>query len=91
MLQGYPGVDHSLKVGRKVFDLLERTPAIESLPDPVTEIDLKEGIRFDRVKFRYPTAHQTAASTFTGVSFLIKSGTSTAIVGPSGSGKSTIV
>ena len=52
VLQGYPGVDHSLKVGRKVFDLLERSPAIESPPDPVTEIDLKEGIRFDRVKFR---------------------------------------
>ena len=28
VLQGYPGVDHSLKVGRKVFDLLERTPSI---------------------------------------------------------------
>ena len=43
------------------------------------------------MKFRYPTAHKTSTHTFTGVSFLIKSGTSTAIVGPSGSGKSTIV
>ena len=43
------------------------------------------------MKFRYPTAPEGGRDTLTGANFMIKAGTSTAIVGPSGSGKSTIV
>ena len=43
------------------------------------------------MRFRYPTAPETQPDTLQGVTFKIKAGTSTAIVGPSGSGKSTIV
>lgn len=43
------------------------------------------------MRFRYPTAPDHVRDVFAGASFLVKSGTSTAIVGPSGSGKSTIV
>ena len=41
--------------------------------------------------FRYPTAPDKVRNVFDSVSFTIKSGETTAIVGPSGSGKSTIV
>lgn len=41
--------------------------------------------------FKYPTAPDEQRNTFESVSFSIKAGESTAIVGPSGSGKSTIV
>ena len=81
-------------VGRKVFDVLERTPQISNIDNIVNSdgfISLKEGISFKGVHFRYPTCPETQPDTLQGVNFNIKAGTSTAIVGPSGSGKSTIV
>ena len=53
--------------------------------------DLADEIRFQGLKFKYPTAPETAKPVFENVNFRIKTNTSTAIVGPSGSGKSTIV
>jgi ABC-type multidrug transport system fused ATPase/permease subunit len=53
--------------------------------------DLADEIRFQGLKFKYPTAPETAKPVFDNVNFRIKTRTSTAIVGPSGSGKSTIV
>ena len=67
---------------------------IESPPEKekaVTSIDIQDGIHFQDVHFRYPTAPPQLPDVFQGASFKVKSGTSTAIVGPSGSGKSTIV
>ncbi len=55
------------------------------------DIQIKDGITFEHVKFRYPGAPDGARDVLTDANFTIKSGTSTAIVGPSGSGKSTIV
>ena len=82
-------------VGKKVFDILERLPEIRNNAagekSKATNIALKDTIEFNKVRFRYPTAPETQPDTLQGVSFKIKAGTSTAIVGPSGSGKSTIV
>ena len=55
------------------------------------DIQIKDGIQFEHIRFRYPGAAENARDVLTDASFMIKSGTSTAIVGPSGSGKSTIV
>lgn len=57
----------------------------------MTKIEINDGIRFENVEFRYPTASENLRDVFQGASFKIKAGASTAIVGPSGSGKSTIV
>ena len=81
----------ALTVGRTVFDLIDREPKIINSSVISKEITLSEGIKFEKVKFKYPTAPEAAPYVFTGSSFTIKTGTSTAIVGPSGSGKSTIV
>jgi len=85
-------------VGKKVFDILERMPAISNsavgdkeVQSSEGKIQLKDCISFNMVSFRYPTAPETQPDTLQKVSFKIKAGTSTAIVGPSGSGKSTIV
>jgi len=79
-------------IGKKVFDILEREPEIRSSAvESKEKIQLKETIDFNKVSFRYVTAPETQPDTLQKVSFSIKAGTSTAIVGPSGSGKSTIV
>ena len=59
--------------------------------NPEDIISLEKGIHFKNVYFRYPTCPDSQPDTLQGASFMIKAGTSTAIVGPSGSGKSTIV
>ena len=80
--------------GKEIIDVIDRKPLIDSpenLEQSVTKIDIQDGIKFDNVRFRYPTAPEHVKDVFTDASFKILSGTSTAIVGPSGSGKSTIV
>jgi ABC-type multidrug transport system fused ATPase/permease subunit len=76
-------VDRSLEESKK---LLAKEP--EKLDQ---KLEIKKEIRFQKVHFAYPTAHEGAPDTLQGVSFRVKAGTSTAIVGPSGSGKSTLV
>ena len=77
--------------GKLVFDVIEREPLIKNSDKSEGNINIKSGIRFENVKFRYPTAPENSRDVFTGVDFTINPFTSTAIVGPSGSGKSTIV
>ena len=89
-----PGVERALKVGYKIFELIDRIPEIRTPENPeeiCEKIDIKDGINFKNIHFKYPTAPESQPAVFQGASFKIKSGTSTAIVGPSGSGKSTIV
>jgi len=50
---------------------------------------LRQGIQFDRVTFRYQSGGDVPA--LNGVTFKIKAGSMTALVGPSGSGKSTLI
>ena len=70
--------------------MIERDSKIQSPAEALTEIKVESDISFEDVKFKYPTP-ENAPYVFTGMSFKLKVGTSTAIVGPSGSGKSTIV
>jgi ABC-type multidrug transport system fused ATPase/permease subunit len=98
LLQIIPNLTNVSKaqvVGRKVFDVIERVPQIKDSEAVAKEgkhdIDLKREIAFKGVHFRYPTTPDVMPDQLQGVSFSIKAGTSTAIVGPSGSGKSTIV
>jgi ATP-binding cassette subfamily B (MDR/TAP) protein 1 len=79
-------------MGKKVFDVIERKSLIADNDKPSdSSIKVKDSIKFENVKFRYPTAVLSQPDTFQGISFEIKAGTSTCIVGPSGSGKSSIV
>ena len=88
-----PAVTKALATGREVMDVIERVPEIRNSEAEklVTKIEINDGIKFNNVAFRYPTAPASAKNVFDDATFTIKAGTSTAIVGPSGSGKSTIV
>jgi ATP-binding cassette subfamily B protein len=84
--QLYRGIKQALAELEHMFDLLDEPPEVV---DPQEARALPQGpglIRFENVSFAYdprrPVLHE--------VSFTVRPGTATAIVGPSGSGKSTI-
>ena len=53
-------VVRSRVVGKAIFDVIDRVPEIRDQDDGVmskgSSFDLKDGIRFEKVTFRYPTA-----------------------------------
>ena len=71
----------------RVFDILDIEPDVESSPDAVQMDSLEREIRFDDVSFAYEPDRPVLRN----VSFAVKPGTVTAIVGPTGSGKSTLM
>lgn len=73
----------------KLFEFLAQEPKLikpaEPLPVPTS---LKEGIRFDALRFAYPGSGRDALN---GFSLFLPAGKVTAIVGHNGAGKSTLI
>lgn len=70
-------------------ELLAETPDVTDAPDamvlPLENVDDRDVVvEFDNVNFRYPTQPDTKG--LKGLSFKMKRGTVTAIVGPTGEG-----
>ena len=70
----------------RVFEVLDTTETIKSKPGAVTINDFNDQICFNNVSFNYDGTD----SVLEDVSFNMKKGTVTALVGSSGAGKSTI-
>ena len=70
----------------RVFEVLDTTETIKSKPGAVTINDFNDQICFNNVSFNYDGTD----SVLKDVSFNMKKGTVTALVGSSGAGKSTI-
>ena len=78
---------------RHLSELLAEEPDLKDAPDAIelpksnaTDPDI--AVEFDNVVFRYPT--QTESSGLKGISFKMKRGTTTAVVGTTGAGKTTV-
>lgn len=74
-------------------ELLAENPDVTDAPDAMTipdrnVIDPDVAVEFDNVYFHYPT--QPSTKGLQGMSFKMKRGTTTAIVGPTGAGKTTV-
>jgi subfamily B ATP-binding cassette protein MsbA len=70
----------------KVFEMMEREPAIKDAEDAVDIDGVGEGIAFEEVSFAYGKR----ADAVTAIDFSIEQGKSYALVGQSGAGKSTL-
>lgn len=78
---------------RHLSELLAEEPDLRDAPDAIelpqlNNIDPDIAVEFDNVVFKYPTQGENAG--LKGVSFKMKRGTTTAIVGTTGAGKTTI-
>lgn len=81
-------VARALAAADRIFEILDRKPAIADLPDARPMEDMRGEVRFDDVAFAYTGGHGDAIHN---VSFEAHPGQITALVGPTGSGKSSIV
>ena len=70
----------------RVFNVLDTVPTIVSSPNAIKIKEIKNEVSFDNVGFNYDGTD----SILKDVSFTMKKGTVTALVGASGAGKSTI-
>ncbi|XP_051899584.1 antigen peptide transporter 2-like [Pristis pectinata] len=84
----YSDMIHSVGAAKKVFDYLDRKPSVHTDGKLVTET-LKGHLEFRDVSFSYPT--RPNIQVLKNVSFEVRSGEVTALVGPSGGGKTTCV
>jgi len=74
---------------RSLSEFLDLKPTIIDPPNPRPAPNpLRDGIRFEQVKFRYPGRERLALQ---GLDLFIPAGKVVAIVGPNGAGKSTLV
>jgi ABC-type multidrug transport system fused ATPase/permease subunit len=71
----------------RVFEILDLEPEVQDAPDAIPLEDVREGVRFRDLHFRYGPDVPVVQ----GVSLEARLGTVTAIVGPTGSGKSTLM
>nr|XP_006001020.1 PREDICTED: antigen peptide transporter 2 [Latimeria chalumnae] len=84
----YGAMIHSVGAAEKVFEYLDRKPAVSTEGSLVKET-LRGHVEFRNVSFSYPS--RSDIQVLKNVSFDLKPGEITALVGPSGGGKSTCV
>jgi ATP-binding cassette subfamily B multidrug efflux pump len=73
--------------GERIMEVLDTAPETASVPEVGTPAE-QGTLEFQNVSFRYPGASDDALC---GISFTLKPGTVTAVIGATGSGKSTLV
>ena len=81
----------SLAMFSRIFDYLDRKPAIVSPENGVRPNVEQATIAYEHVAFGYGDTSDPADLVLTDVNFTVPGGKMYAIVGPSGSGKSTVV
>ncbi len=83
----FNAMSEAMAANERVFDLMDRKPALSDAPGAVTAPKLTREIVFDDVSFEYLPGRPILRN----VSFMAKAGTMTALVGPTGAGKSTLL
>jgi ATP-binding cassette, subfamily B, bacterial MsbA len=71
----------------KIFEMLDRTPAIQDAPNAKALSVVRGEVRLESVSFTYPNTETPAVR---GVDIVVPAGTTCALVGATGAGKSTL-
>ncbi len=74
--------------GDRIVEVLDTEPSVRPAADPVMEVTEHGTLEFRDVGFCYPGAEHSVLS---GISFRIRAGQTTAIIGSTGAGKTTLV
>ena len=72
----------------RIGEVIDLPSSVEPPANPVTPASADGTVEFRDVEFRYPGAEEPVLS---GISFVARPGTTTAIIGSTGSGKTTLV
>ena len=80
-------IQEGLAAGERIFEVLDTRPSIQNSRNALSIREIKEGIRFVDVWFRY----ENGKNVLKHIELEIKAGETLALVGPTGSGKSTLV
>ncbi|OGL42706.1 MAG: lipid A export permease/ATP-binding protein MsbA [Candidatus Schekmanbacteria bacterium RBG_16_38_10] len=80
------GIQESMASAERVFRLLDTEPSVKERDGAIAINEIKEGIEFNNVSFRYQEE-----IVLMGINLKVKSGEVVAVVGESGGGKSTLV
>ena len=85
----FPDIGHGAGTAKRIFDLLDRVPAVRAGCGGLTPASVGGAISFEDVVFSYPS--RPTAPVLTGLTLAIAPGETVAIVGESGGGKSTLL
>jgi len=72
----------------RIEEVLATAPSITSPPSPVLPLHRAGGVRFENVTFEYPGSERPILK---GLSFTLRTGETSAIIGGTGSGKTTLL
>ncbi|MFZ4621483.1 MAG: ABC transporter ATP-binding protein [Bacteroidota bacterium] len=77
--------------GRRIFEILDTTPAIQNSPGAVSINEIKESVEMKHVTFAYASENGEQRVVLSDINLRVRKGELIALVGPSGSGKTTFV